>query len=339
MAEWNEGPDDLVVPFIFVPKGSPEPKEWLAQHPGAIRIPATLVPRTSATGGEDKRLHVDLDTVLTQALQGPGPQGAEPLPKTRHRTRVARTLPPTLSAKPSNPVADYLRVNAELDKLGLGHASAHRAKGRPHAAAPSKSGPGTSASEGTAGTSDKPYPSPERPAAPNTATDALQSSEQAGGRKALTNAQDATMSGPNLRPGAHGAPSHCSEATCQIARAVGANTTPLGPSSGGFYNANTQVQNLEKAANTPGSGWKKITLSEAQELGNKGALVVLGWKNPSGRSGHTVTVMSDPDNPRGSTNPTVAQVGGSTGNGRMPFRNAFGPGSRDHVEVFVYTGQ
>jgi len=180
MAEWNEGPDDLVVPFIFVPKGSPEPTKWLAQHPGAIRIPATLVPRTSASGGEDQRLHVDLDTVLTQALQGPAPQGAEPLPKTRHRARVARTLPPTLSAKPSNPVADYLRVNAELDKLGLGHASAPRPKVRsqsaslPHSpadkapsvgVAPPVPGPGKPPSEQATAAPHKPYPSPERLAA------------------------------------------------------------------------------------------------------------------------------------------------------------------------------
>ncbi len=26
--------DTLVVPFIFVPHGRPEPREWLAEHPG-----------------------------------------------------------------------------------------------------------------------------------------------------------------------------------------------------------------------------------------------------------------------------------------------------------------
>ncbi len=115
-----------------------------------------------------------------RALQGPGPQGAEPLPKTRHRTRVARMLPPPLSAKPSNPVADYLRVNAELDKLGLGHASARRARDRSQAAslphspadkapsvgvAPPVPGPGKPPSEQATAAPHKPYPSPERLAA------------------------------------------------------------------------------------------------------------------------------------------------------------------------------
>jgi hypothetical protein len=120
------------------------------------------------------------------------------------------------------------------------------------------------------------------------------------------------MSDPNLQPGAHGAPSHCSEATCQIAHSVGADTTPLGPATGGFYNANTQVKNLANAAATPGSGWQKTDIGSAQGMANQGKLVVIGWTNPSGGSGHTVTVMADPSNTKGATNPKVAQVGGST---------------------------
>ena len=42
---------DLVLPFIFVPKGGEVAVEWLAAHPGAMRIPATMVPRGSAAGG------------------------------------------------------------------------------------------------------------------------------------------------------------------------------------------------------------------------------------------------------------------------------------------------
>jgi len=154
----------------------------------------------------------------------------------------------------------------------------------------------------------------------------------------LTNAQNSAMKDPNLQPGAHDAASHCSEATCQIAHAVGANTAPLGPSSGGFYVANQQVANLDQAAGTPGSGWHSTDLGSAQADANQGQLVIIGWANPSGGSGHTVTVMSDPGNARGATNPTVAQIGGSTGNGAMPFRNAFGADKRGQVQIYVYTG-
>ena len=38
------GPDELRVPFVFVPDGAPDPVEWMAEHPGWVRFPATLVP-------------------------------------------------------------------------------------------------------------------------------------------------------------------------------------------------------------------------------------------------------------------------------------------------------
>ncbi len=41
-------PDDLTLPFIFVPHGmagSPEVAEWRAAHPGWFSIPATFHPR------------------------------------------------------------------------------------------------------------------------------------------------------------------------------------------------------------------------------------------------------------------------------------------------------
>lgn len=82
------------------------------------------------------------------------------------------------------------------------------------------------------------------------------------------------MSDPKFQPGYGGAPSHCSEATCQIARDTGVNTSPLGPDTGGFYNANKQADNLSKAATDPNSGWTKTTLSESQKLSNEGLTVV-----------------------------------------------------------------
>ena len=44
-------PDDFAVPFVFVPHGGPEPLEWMAAHPGWVKIPATFVPRRNSGGG------------------------------------------------------------------------------------------------------------------------------------------------------------------------------------------------------------------------------------------------------------------------------------------------
>ena len=41
----REGPNEFRVPFIFVPHGHPEPKEWMARHPGWVKFPAVMVPR------------------------------------------------------------------------------------------------------------------------------------------------------------------------------------------------------------------------------------------------------------------------------------------------------
>jgi RHS repeat-associated protein len=152
----------------------------------------------------------------------------------------------------------------------------------------------------------------------------------------LQTAQSSAMTDPNLQPGRLGAASHCREATCQIARAMNVDSTPLGPESGGFYNANTQVANLAAVAATQGTEWHQIGIGEAQGYANLGNVVIIGWANPGGGSGHTVTVTPDFNNKNAATNPTVAQVGGSTGNGTMSFRNAFGADKRGSVKVYVY---
>jgi hypothetical protein len=41
----GERPDELRVPFIFVPHGHPEPKEWMERYPGWVKFPAVMVPR------------------------------------------------------------------------------------------------------------------------------------------------------------------------------------------------------------------------------------------------------------------------------------------------------
>ena len=151
--------------------------------------------------------------------------------------------------------------------------------------------------------------------------------------------QDSAIKNPDFQPGANWSNSHCIEGTCKIGREFGGvDTTPLGPASGGFYNANTQAANLSKAAADPTSGWVTVPLADAQKLANQGKFVVIAWADPNGGHGHTVTVRPDFENKKAETNPSLAQIGGSTGNGVMPFRNTFGASKREAVVVYVYKG-
>jgi len=73
--------EDLVVPFTFIRKGDPEPAEWLAQHPDAIRVPAVLVPRAGADGEDGIRLKVDLNNALERMAQQPRAAAESRMPK------------------------------------------------------------------------------------------------------------------------------------------------------------------------------------------------------------------------------------------------------------------
>ncbi len=44
------GPDDLVMPFVFVPRGENVPWEVMAGWGEILRIPATMVPRNGGAG-------------------------------------------------------------------------------------------------------------------------------------------------------------------------------------------------------------------------------------------------------------------------------------------------
>ncbi len=48
----------LRVPFVFVPHGDVPPADWLAEHPGWVKIPATFVPRTDDSAGGGLRFDV-----------------------------------------------------------------------------------------------------------------------------------------------------------------------------------------------------------------------------------------------------------------------------------------
>jgi hypothetical protein len=64
---------DLTAPFTFVPTGDPEPTAWMAAHPDWIKIPATLVPRGSASSGSAVSHGADSVAVAgTAAAVAPG---------------------------------------------------------------------------------------------------------------------------------------------------------------------------------------------------------------------------------------------------------------------------
>jgi len=148
--------------------------------------------------------------------------------------------------------------------------------------------------------------------------------------QALKSAQDSAMANPAFQY--DGSDTHCSEGTYAVARAVGANTAPLG-TGGTFYNATTQAAKLAQAAATPGTGWQQIGVGDAQNKANEGKLVVMAWGNANGH-GHTVTVRPDTGNAQAASNPTVANI--STQNAVIRYHGAFGGDKRPQVKVYVY---
>ena len=100
--------EDLVVPFIFVPKGDPEPTEWLAQHPGAIKIPAVFVPRGR---GRDAQLKVDLNSALERMARDAGLADDLPVPEHTDEAPPAEWVVKSRQPDPEDPVTVYLRTD------------------------------------------------------------------------------------------------------------------------------------------------------------------------------------------------------------------------------------
>jgi hypothetical protein len=66
---WPFGSADLLqIPFIFVPDGHPAPREWLARHPGAIRVPARFVPSGKSGTSRDGAIQADLNGAMIHWL-------------------------------------------------------------------------------------------------------------------------------------------------------------------------------------------------------------------------------------------------------------------------------
>jgi hypothetical protein len=119
----------------------------------------------------------------------------------------------------------------------------------------------------------------------------------------LVNAQNAAINNPAYQPGVGGS-THCNQATCSVARAMGAPMGALTDAHGNDLRANQIGANLAGA----NSGYHQVSAAEAQQLANQGILVIVAGP------GHVSTVR--PDNIGESApgrGPAIANVGRDNG--------------------------
>ena len=91
--------DELEVAFLFVPRGDPEPTEWMAAHPGWVKFPATMVPRAPDPAPAPASLPVASATP------------DEPQPALLQPSRAPQPEAPSHHDH-EHPVTTYLRMNA-----------------------------------------------------------------------------------------------------------------------------------------------------------------------------------------------------------------------------------
>jgi hypothetical protein len=71
MSGRDGSPDDLTTLFVFVPTGDPAPTAWMAAHPNWIKIPATLMPRGTASSGSVASPEITMAVAGTTAVTAP----------------------------------------------------------------------------------------------------------------------------------------------------------------------------------------------------------------------------------------------------------------------------
>jgi hypothetical protein len=142
---------------------------------------------------------------------------------------------------------------------------------------------------------------------------------------ALVKAQDKAISNPDFGPGVGGS-THCNQATCEVAKELGAPMTPFTNSDGTSAKSTQINENLAK----PGSGYKPVSEAQAVKLAREGKLVIVA------APGHVATVR--PDNIPGQTRPpgsgpVIANVGRT--NGILSLNYVFKPNERKKVQYYT----
>ena len=134
---------------------------------------------------------------------------------------------------------------------------------------------------------DKDIPPPPPPPAPKPPAVVTPGTPQ----NTIATAQDAARQNPAFAPqGTPGSPDRvtfCNYATCSIIKAVGGPMDALTNASGTPNLANTDARTL---ANSP--RWREVTPQEAQNLTNRGVIVVAAQANTGGH-GHVATVRPE----------------------------------------------
>jgi hypothetical protein len=91
--------DSIQAPFIFVRHGDPWPEEWLREHPGAVRIPATFVPRPPGPAEQAARLWAPSETPGSFApVRRAGPWPAD---------SKGPRWPRTVFGRPQRPLSEF----------------------------------------------------------------------------------------------------------------------------------------------------------------------------------------------------------------------------------------
>lgn len=98
--------------------------------------------------------------------------------------------------------------------------------------------------------------------------------------------------------------------------------------------ANQMVAYWKSSAN-----WQQISMSQAQQLANKGYFVVAGWINPTGHSGHVVVIVpgNETYSPSwGQSVPRIMDTGPNRRSDNLPLSAGFSSGKKNEVLFFKY---
>ncbi|HEX5327004.1 MAG TPA: hypothetical protein VFW75_10090 [Acetobacteraceae bacterium] len=137
--EWDSF-DTLYVPFVWVPDGAPEPTEWLAQHPDAFWVPATLV-RGALSIDEDDVVEAGAASADAFTLGNGADVSASAFFDDPRRPASEQAASDDARFSNSHysreaPIAAYLRINDMFDRMGVGHSPGNQFAGSARASHP-----------------------------------------------------------------------------------------------------------------------------------------------------------------------------------------------------------